>query len=70
MRENPMRAIAVAVLTISQLTLVPFVNQLSLNTSIGPAVAVNQPVQNRNITVIYKRDGIGTVVDRPPGLSG
>ena len=65
-----MRAIAVAILTISQLTLVPFVNQLSTNSSTRPAVAVNQPEQNRNITVIYKRDGVGTVVDRPPGLSG
>jgi hypothetical protein len=70
MRENPMRAIAVAILTISQLTLVPFVNKLSTNSSIRPAVAVIQPEQNRNVTVIYKRDGVGTVVDRPPGLSG
>lgn len=65
-----MRAIAVAILTVSQLTLVPFVTQLSMNTSIGPARAVNQSVQNRNITVIYKRDGVGTVIDRPPGFLG
>ncbi len=65
-----MRAIAVAILTISQLTLVPFVTQLSLNTSISPAAAVNRSVQNRNVTVIYKRDGVETVIDRPPGLLG
>ncbi len=65
-----MRAIAVAILTISQLTLVPFVNQLSMSTSIRPAVEVTQPVQNRNVTVIYRRDGIGTVVDQPLGHSG
>ena len=65
-----MRAMAVAILTISQLTLVPFVNQLSMNTSISPAVAVNQPAQNRNVTVIYRRDGVGTAVDRLPGFSG
>jgi hypothetical protein len=65
-----MRAIAVAILTISQLTLVPFVTQLSLNTPIRPAAAVNQSVQNWNFTVIYKRDGVGTVIDRPPEILG
>ena len=65
-----MRAIAVAILTISQLTLVPFVNQLSMNTPISPAASVTQPAQNRNVTVIYRRDGVGTAVDRPPGYSG
>ena len=58
-----MRAIAVAILTISQLTLVPFVNQLSTNTSVNPAVAVDQSEQNRNVTVIYKRDGVGLLMD-------
>lgn len=65
-----MRAIAVAILTVSQLTMVPFVTQLSLNTSIRPAAAVNQSVQNRNFTVIYKRDGVGIVIDRPPEILG
>ena len=58
-----MRAIAVAILTISQLTLVPFVNQLSTNTPVNPAVAVDQSEQNRNVTVIYKRDGVGLLMD-------
>ena len=59
-----MRAIAVAILTISQLTLVPFVNQLSTNTSVNPAVAVDQSEQNQNVTVIYKRDDVGLLMDR------
>ena len=59
-----MRTIAVAILTISQLTLVPFVNQLSTNTSVNPAVAVDQSEQNQNVTVIYKRDDVGLLMDR------
>jgi hypothetical protein len=58
-----MRPIAVAILTISQLTLVPFVNQLSTNASVNSAVAVDQSQQNQNVTVIYKRDGAGLVID-------
>jgi len=60
-----MRIMAVAILTISQLTLVPFVNQLSTNTLVNSAVAVavNQSEQNQNVTVIYKRDRAGFVID-------
>ena len=58
-----MRIMAVTILTISQLTLVPFVNLLSTNTSVNSAVAVDQSEQNQNVTVIYKRDGNGIVID-------
>ncbi len=47
-----MRATAIIILAISQLTLVPFVNALSQNTSTRPVVSVNQTVQNSNTTVI------------------
>ena len=47
-----MRATAIIILAISQLTLVPFVNALSQNTSTRPVVSVNQAVQNSNTTVI------------------
>ena len=58
-----MRAAAVAILAISQLTLVPFVSGLSKNATMGHVAVVERSALDPNVTVIYRREGLGIVVE-------